>query len=70
MIHDHAQTKKPPPLFYIVAGLATMAALFGMSFYMMKGLEQGVFLWWAYLPLVAFMLVLLTGEQILFGRRR
>lgn len=70
MAYNQLKVKKPPLLFYIVAGLATLAALWAMTAYIMRGLEQGVFLWWAYLPVMAFMLVLLTGEQILFGHRR
>lgn len=70
MEHKQAQAKKPPLSFYIAAGAATIAALFGMTFYIMDGLERGVFAWWAYGPLVAFMLALLAGEHMLFARRR
>lgn len=64
------KTKKPPRLFYIAAGVATIGALFAMTFYMMDALAGGVFAWWAYLPVTLFMITLLTVEQALFGARR
>jgi hypothetical protein len=70
MEKNQAQMKNPPLLFYIVAGIVTLAALFAAALYIMHDLEGGVFSWWAYLPLTGYMLVLLTAEQLLFGARR
>lgn len=64
------KTKKPPLLFYIAAGAATIGAMFAMTFYMMDELAGGVFAWWAYLPMALFIVTLLTVEQALFGARR
>jgi len=70
MGQNQQQMKKPPLLFYIGAGIVTIAALFWAALYMMDDLEGGVFSWWVYLPLTAYMLVLFSGEQWLFGKRR
>lgn len=62
--------KKPPLLFYIVAGMTVLVAMFAAALYLMHDLERGVFSWWVYLPLTAYMMLFFTVEQALFGKRR
>lgn len=70
MGQNQVYMKKPPLLFYIVAGITVLAAMFAAALYLMHDLESGVFSWWVYLPLTGYMLLFFTVEQALFGKRR